>query len=277
MKMKKYLVASLVAVMALSAVAPALASKEGENENRGRETSELRKQEDRQEDRREDRQEDRRNDDQKKKDLEKSLRYAPRAITFVGKLATASTVSEFTSTTTSTTITVNVVNVMPKKSSKIVDPAVVYPVVGNNLVLTLTKKTTFVREFFGKMKLSDMSVGDELRIVAKFNKDGSLSVTAVKDNSIHMISSKKGEVVSLDAVNKTFVFKQGDKTLTVKTDADTKFVSRINNANSTIAFADLKVGSTVRVVGIVNTNLNTVIKTKLVTVKAPAPTSTPSI
>lgn len=267
--MKKYLIGSLVVAVALMSVAPALASQDREQENRGSLISaevkaglKL---------------EDRRNDDQQKKDLEKSLRFAPRALTFVGKLVTVAGVSEFTSTTTSTTITVNVTKVMPNRPKKLTDSAVVYPEVGKNIVLTLTKKTTFVREFLGKMKLSDMSVGDEVRIVAKFNKDGTLSTMALKDNSIHMLESKKGEVVSLDAASKSFVFKQGDKTFTVKTDADTKFVSRIDDTKTTIAFADLKVGSTVRVEGIVNTNLNTVIKTKLVTVKAPAPTSTPSI
>jgi hypothetical protein len=267
--MKKYLIASLVAITTLMSVVPAFASQDREQENRGSLISaeakvglKL---------------EDRRNDDQKKKDLEKSLKFAPRAITFVGKLVTASTVSEFTSTTTSTTITVNVSKVMPNRPKKLIDPAVLYPEVSKNLVLTLTKKTTLVREFLGKMKLSDMSVGDEVRIVAKFNKDGSLFVVAIKDNSIHMISSKKGIIQSIDAVLKSFVFKQGDKTLTVKTDADTKFVSRIDDTKTTITFADLKVGSAVKVEGVVNTNLNTVLKTKLVTVKDPAPTSTTSI
>lgn len=259
--MKKYLLVSLVAVMALGSVAPTFASqdREREQENRGRGISEEVKKElkSKQEDGREDRQEDRRNDQQKRKDLEKSLKFAPRAITFVGKLTAVSNVA-LTSTTPSTTITVNVTKVMPKRPKQMSDLAVVYPEVNKSLVLTVTNKTSLVKGFWGKMKLSDMSVGDEVRVVAKFNKDGSLSVVSLKDNSLHMLSGKKGTIESLDTVNKTFVFKQEKRSLVVKTDSETKFVWDNAGTHMTVNFTDLKVGNVVKVQGVVNTNLNTV-------------------
>lgn len=269
--MKKYLLVTLVAVMALASVAPALASQDREQENRGLGISEAVKAE--LQLKQENRKEDRRSDEQKKKDLARVLKFAPRAITFVGKLTAVSNV-EFSSTTTSTTITVNVSKVMPKRPKQMNDPAVAYPEVNKSLVLNVTNRASLVKGFWGRMKLSDMSVGDELRIVAKFNKDGSLTVLSVKDNSLHMLEGKKGVIQSIDAVLKSFVVKQENRTLTVKTDADTKFVSKVNDTNTAITFADLKVGSNVKVEGLVNTNLNTVVKVKSVTVKDPAPTST---
>ncbi len=264
--MKKYLLLSLVAVMALGSVAPVFASQDREQENRGRGVStevkaELKLKQ-------EDRKDDKRNNEQKRKDLEKSLRFAPRAISFVGKLTAVSSVA-LTSTVPSTTITVNVTKVMPKRPKQMNDSAIVYPEVNKSLVLTVTNKTSLVKGFWSKMKLSDMAVGDELRIIAKFNKDGSLTVLSVKDNSLHALSSKKGVIESIDATLKSFVFKQDNRTLTVKTDAETKFVWDSRDTHMTVNFADLKVGNVVKVQGMVNTNLNTV-KASSVNVKLTA-------
>ncbi len=255
--------------MALASVAPTLASQDREKENRGLGISDEVKAElkARQEDRREDRKED-------KERLAKMLKFAPRSISFVATLTVAPAVSAFSTSTTSTPITVKVTKVTPKRPKQMTDQSVVYPTVDQSLVLTLTNKTQLVRDWFGRMKLSEMTVGDELRIVAKYNKDGSLIVVSVKDNSLHVLSDRKGVIESINAAAQSFVLKQDKRTLTVNTSAETKFVSKLNPTAATISFADLKVGQTVAVDGLVNTNLQAVAKAKVVTVKkdvVPAP------
>jgi len=133
------------------------------------------------------------------------------------------------------------------------------------------------RAYGAKMPVSEMSVGDDLRITAKFNKDGSLEARVIKDNSLHVLKSQKGMVESTDAANLSFVLKQNERVLTVKTDGKTKFQLRGSTSTS---FADLKVGDKVTVKGILNTNLK-VVRANAVTIQrpkvvpVPAPTPVP--
>ncbi len=274
--MKKYLVLSLVAVMALSAVAPALASQDGEKEdNRGRAISELKRELN--DERREDRQEDRRNDDQKKSDLVRALKLAPRAFTIVGKLAMVSSLVEFTSTTTSTDITVNVTKVLPGKANKkMIELGLAYPEVGKNVIFKITNRTSLTKAFGGKMKLSEMSVGDEVRLVVKYNKDGSYFVKVLHNNSLQNLRNGKGTVSSFDTANSSFVWKQEKREATVKVSAQTKVVLVKDGVRSNSSFAEIKVGDVVRIDGTLNSNLKTVSPTKSVTIKRTTVVSTPA-
>ncbi len=252
--MKKYLALPLAVIMSFVSLAPALA-----NENRGnshREVVQIKK---------ELKQEvkDERNEIKDQiKELQKTLRFAPKSLTLVGKLVTINSTS-----TSSTVITVSLDRVMPEEpralsTSTTTSSTLSYPVKNSNITLVINGDTDLIRAYGGKMAVSEMSVGDELHIIAKFNSDGSLSVRIVKDNSLHTILNKRGTVQSINAGNLTFVLKQEDRNLTVHTDSDTKFVLRGNT--TTQSFASLQVGDRVKVDGIINTNLLTVNASKVV-------------
>jgi hypothetical protein len=122
-------------------------------------------------------------------------------------------------------------------------------------VVTLTVKTTLLRAYGGKMKASEMAVGDEVRVVAKYTKEGVIEAKVVKDNSLYVILNRKGTVESIDAANGTFVLKQEKRTLTVKTNSNTKLTLK---GAGDVVFSSLVVGDAVRVEGIVNLNSKTV-------------------
>ncbi|TSC84733.1 MAG: hypothetical protein G01um101413_117 [Parcubacteria group bacterium Gr01-1014_13] len=253
--MKKYLILSLVAVMSLASFAPALAHENrgnGDNEgNHGKgKKNEIRLSVEAKKELKLELREERKEIKDRIKELTESLRFAPRALNFAGKLVSVNSTS-----TSSTEITVNVTRVSPNKPKRLSTSTVSYPEVGTNIKLKITDKTLLIRAFGGKMKVSEMSVGDNLRITAKFNRDGSLDVRVVKDNSLHVLRHKKGVVESINASLKSFVLKQENRNLTVNTNSSTKFHAR---GNTTTSFADLKVGGKVMVTGIVNTNIGIV-------------------
>ncbi len=272
--MKKYLVLSLVAVMSFVSLAPALAHEnEGKNKSNGNKVAvEIRKElnkevkEERKELRKEIKEEKKEVKDEIK-ELEQALRFAPKALTFVGTLVSVNTTS-----TSSTEITINVAKVLPNRPKRMSSSTISYPESGKNITFKITGKTLLIKSYGGKMTVSEMSVGDELRIVGKFSKDGSLDVRVIKDNSLHSLRSKKGVVESIGTSTLSFVLKQDNRTLIVKTDATTKFSMRGNTSTS---FDSLKVGSKVTVSGFVNTNTKTVIAhsvtiNKLMVVPVPA-------
>ena len=233
--MKKIVILSLIAMMSLASLSPALAREDGnKNKGKGKEMSELKKEMKK----------------EKKDNVKNNLRFAPKALTLVGKLVSINTAAS----TTEITITVNKVwPARPKRMSA--SSTIVYPEVGKNLTIKVLRKASMVRAYGAKMKVTEMSVGDELRVTAKFNKDGSLEARVIKDNSLHMLQNQKGAVESVDAAGLSFVLKQPKRTLTVKTDSKTKFHLRGSTSTS---FADLKVGEKVMVKGILNSQLKVV-------------------
>lgn len=245
-------------IMSLASFAPALAVENAGKKNVGKEIKELKKEI----------KEERKEVKKEVKELQNVLRFAPKALTLLGKLVSVN------SATSSTEIVVNVSKVLPGRPKKMpTSTAMSYPEKGKDIVLKITDKTSLIRAYGAKMKISEMSVGDELRIVAKFNQDGSLEARVVKDNSLHTLLNKKGIVESIDVAGLSFVLKQDSRMLNVKTDDKTKFFLKGSTSTS---FADLKVGDKVTVNGIVNTNIKTVYA-KSVTMKRPlvAPTPTP--
>ncbi len=283
--MRKYFILSLVAVMSLVSLAPALATENEGRKGKGKEVAEMKK-----ELRKEIKEEKKEMKEEKKeikdrlKELEKAIRFVPKALTLVGKLVSVNTATS----STSTEITVNVTKVLPGRPKKMPTSTVAYPEAGKDIVLKVSDKTLLIRAYGAKMEVSEMSVGDELRIVAKFGKDGLLDVRVVKDNSLHALRNKKGIVESINASILSFVLKQDNRNLTVKTDEKTKFHMKGNTSTS---FANLKVGDKVTVNGIVNINTKTVdansvtLKKSVVisvpppvvpTSTIPTPTSTPT-
>jgi len=257
--MKKLAILSLVAMLSLVSVAPAFARAD-KKENKGRVVSEMKK-------------EMKKENKEEKTELEKSLRFAPKALTLAGKLVSVNT------TASTTEITIMVDKVWPAKPKRMPTSTVTYPEVGKNLTITVPKKALLVRAYGAKMKVSEMSVGDDLRITAKFNKDGSLEARVIKNNSLHVLLNQKGAIESIDTAGLSFVLKQKKRTLTVKTDGKTKFHLRGSTSTS---FADLKAGDKVMVKGILNTNFKvvyahtvTIQRPKVMPVPVPAPTPAP--
>ncbi len=243
--MKKYLVSALVAVMSFVSLAPALAHENEGNgkENRGESAkvkTELRLEV----------KGERKDIKDHLKDLAQALRFAPKAINLAGKLVSVNIIS-----TSSAEITVNVARVSPGRPKKMPTSTIAYPQVSTTVTFKITDKTSFIKAWGGKMTISEMTVGDELHITAKFNADGSVDVRLVKDNSLHVLRNKKGIIESINAGIMSFVLKQDNRSLTVKTDANTKFYT---TGNTSTSFSSLQVGSKVKVGGVVNTNTNIV-------------------
>lgn len=272
--LKKYIILSLVAVMSLGSLTPAFARDNDRGNNGKREVAQAKKElkKEIKEERKEMREEVRDEIKDRLEDLKKALKFAPRSIAFTAKLVSA---SPSTTTVSSTEIVVNVARVFPVRHKQIPTSTINYPEKNQNITLKINDKTTLVRAYGGKMKLSEMAVGDELHIVAKFNADGSLDVKIVRDNSLHVIEHKSGVVESINVSGLSFVLKQSNRVLTVNTDGETKFYMK---RSTTTSFATLQVGDKVSVEGIINTNLKTV-KARSVTIgkrAVVAPTSTPS-
>ncbi len=244
--MKKIAVLSLIAMLSLVSFAPALARND-ENGGKGKEMSELKK-------------ETKKEKKEDKNEMEKHLRFAPKSLSLAGKLVSINTAAS----TTEITITVN--KAWPAKPKRMsASSTVVYPEVGKDLVIKVPKKAMLIRAYGAKMKVSEMSVGDDLRITARFNKDGLVEARVIRDMSLHILLNQKGAVESIDAAGLSFVLKQEKRTLTIKTDAKTKFHLRGSTSTS---FADLKVGDKVMVKGILNTNLK-VVYANAVTIQIP--------
>ncbi|OGH91365.1 MAG: hypothetical protein A2534_03750 [Candidatus Magasanikbacteria bacterium RIFOXYD2_FULL_39_9] len=273
--LKKYIILSLVAVMSLGSLTPALAHDGNDKGNNGkREVAQAKKElkKEIKEERKEMREEVRDEVKDKLEALKKALKFTPRSLSFTAKLVS---VSNVTTTPSSTEIVVSVARVFPVRHKQIPTSTINYPEKDKNITLKISDKTTLVRAYGGKMKLSEMAVGDQLHIVAKFNADGSLDVRVLRDNSLHIILHKSGMVESINTSDLSFVLKQSNRVLTVNTDGETKFYMK---RTTTTSFADLKVGDKVSVEGIINLNSKTV-KARSVTIskRAPvAPTSTPT-
>lgn len=242
--MKKYLILSLVAVMSLVSLVPALAHENEGKKNEVRANIEIKKE------LKLEIKEERKEFKDRIKELTRALRFAPRAVNLTGKLVSINNVS-----TSSAEITVNIARVSPNRPKNMPSSTLSYPKASTTITLKITNKTHLTKASGGRMKVSEMSVGDDLRMVVKFNTDGSLDLRELKDNSLHVLRHKKGIIESINATLKSFVLKQENRNLTVKTDAGTKFSSRGNTSTS---FSNLQVGSKVMVKGVVNTNTNIV-------------------
>jgi len=266
--MKNYLILSLVAVMSLVSLSPALANENKENKGNKGKNAEVRANVEIKKELKLEIKEERKGLKDKIKELTHALRFAPRAVNLTGKLVSVNNVS-----TSSAEITVNIARVSPNKPKNMPSSTLTYPQASTTITLKITDKTSLIKAWGGRMKISEMSAEDQLHMVVKFNADGSLDLRVLRDNSLHILRNKKGIVESINASITSFILKQNKRNLTVKTDANTKFQLRGNTSTS---FADIKVGDKVTVSGIINTNLNTV-NAVLIIIKKPAVSVSTSI
>ncbi len=134
---------------------------------------------------------------------------------------------------------------------------------GTKLLVDITNDTKLVRRYLGKALLAEFSEGDEVRIIGRLNEsNGHLTAKFIKNNSIQKlgVAYRMGEVMAIDAAAKSFAVKllsrtpRNDMEWTIKTNADTKFHKNGNEAT----FADVQIGSKVRVRGLANRLLKTV-------------------
>ncbi|MFH1292493.1 MAG: hypothetical protein ABIH87_04850 [bacterium] len=111
--------------------------------------------------------------------------------------------------------------------------------------------THFVRKYWGKSSLQELTVGDKLFLVVLDYGNGNYQALLVKDNSIfwRMVA---GKVADINYNDKTFVLLHGNKKLKVQATNKTKYmVPGVLNPD----FDDLKEGQRVRAHGVVNSRL----------------------
>lgn len=243
MQVQKYIVASLAIAVSAVSMAPALAmdnpSREGKNDLL-KVKQELRTEIKIEKD----------SLKEKVKEMSKKWRFTTRTVMVTGKVTAVNSASA-----SAPEVTISVTKVGPMMPKSWPTSTVPYPTPSSSLVLKLTDKTSLYRGYWGKMKLAEVAVGDEVKAAVKFNEDGTLNVKWFQDESLHVILRNSGTVESVNAVNGTFVLKQTNRTVTVKTTAATKIKLKPNTA---ITLNDVKVGDTVHVQGIINLNTKTV-------------------
>ena len=179
-------------------------------------------------------------------------------------------------TTLPATIVVNVSKVAPKKNKKW---AGAYPEVKKEVTMIVDSNTKFVRKYWGKSSLEEVTIGDKLDVRVKTNEDGTVTATLIKDDTLQWTwKVHNGAIDGLDLTAKTFTLKQKNgKSVTVKVDVKTKIF--VPNAASTSTFDGLQNGQVAHIRGIIN-NKTKVITASLVRVsvpkvEAPVVTSTP--
>jgi len=168
-------------------------------------------------------------------------------------------------------ITVN--KVTPKKNKKWTGA---YPEVKKEVTVLVDANTKFVRKYWGKSSLEELTVGDKLDVRVKTNEDGTVTATLVKDDTLHWTwKIHNGRISNLDATAQTFTLTQNEKkSWTVKVDAKTKIlVPPYSSTSST--FADLKVDQIAHVRGVINTKTK-VINASMIRVNVPEVQATTS-
>lgn len=198
-------------------------------------------------------------------------KYVRRPASIQGELMSMS------GTTLPATIVVNVSKVAPKKNKKWTDA---YPEIKKELTVLVDANTKFVRKYWGKSSLEELTVGDKLDVRVKTNEDGTVTAILVKDDTLHWTwKVHNGKIENLDAAAKTFILKQrnGVSAKVIVNDKTKIWAPPYTATSST--FADLQNGQVAHVRGIIN-NKTKVIAASLVRVNPlvealPMTTSTP--
>lgn len=180
-------------------------------------------------------------------------KYVRRSVNVQGELVSVS------GTTFPATLVVKVEKLSPKKNKKWTGA---YPEVGKEMTVKVYSDSKFVRKWWGKSSLEELTAGDKLELTVKTNEDGTVTASRVKNDSLQWSwKVHNGIVENLDLSNKTFTLKQSNGTLvSVKVDDKTKVVV-LSGANKpeTGTVNNLQNGNHVHVRGVVNN------KTKVVT------------
>lgn len=164
----------------------------------------------------------------------------------------------------STELVITVKSFSPKKHKNWTG---LYPEKEKDFTVVVNDKTKFVRRYWGKSSLAELTVGDSLHINGKFNKErAAFTANLIKNDSMHVtLRVQNGKIDSINAADSSFVLKKKDVALTVKVDAKTKLVKE---EGVVITFADLKVGDEVHARGVINTQTK-VLAASLVRVNSP--------
>lgn len=147
---------------------------------------------------------------------------------------------------------------------------------GKKYQINITSQTKFRRKFWGTSKLSEFSIGDQVKVVGRFlvNSADTINAVIVRNLSIEKRwGAYFGEITKKNETN--FVIKTKKRgELTIYFTSQTKFVSR---DNKTINYKDVKTGDRVRIKGIWDGKLNKITEVDQVkdfsTPPKPAPTN----
>ena len=164
------------------------------------------------------------------------------------------------------TLVVKINKIAPKKNKKW---AGAYPKVKKEVAVLVDANTKFVRKYWGKSSLEELTVGDKLDVRVKTNEDGTVTATLVKDNTLHWTwKVHNGVIEGLDATAKMFTLKQrnGVSAKVIVNDKTKILVPSYSSTSST--FANLQNGQIAHVRGIINTKTK-MITASLVRVSAP--------
>jgi len=145
-------------------------------------------------------------------------------------------------------ITIKLERVSPKKNSKW---AGTYPEEGKEVVILVDSGTKFVRKYWNKSNLGEMTLGDKLDVKIKTNSDGTVTASYIRNESLSWsLRAHNGTIANLDITNKTFTLNQRNgQVVNVKMDDKTKvFVS----SSTTTSLADLKNDQLAHVRGLYN-------------------------
>ncbi len=215
--MKKIILSSLVALLSLSLAMPVLATNDND-ENRGVE---------------------------KIKKQAVSVVYQPRAVTARGSITAISGL------VLPADVTVKLEKITPKSLKNY--PGT-FPVESSAVIMHLTKDAKIVRKYMGKADFSELAIGDKVSVTGKLQNDGTINVSMIKDESVHVIfNAKKGAVTAVDVAGNSFVVKNNDKEFKIFVTADTK-IAKAGLVKPTLA--DLKAGDDVVVRGVVRQSAN---------------------
>lgn len=257
--MKKISYIALVALLSLSLLAPVLATENssGVSPNLGKseeakKAAELKKAE------------QRKLLEAKKAELKKQAEERELQRSLSRPLVIGGILKEIKTNASTTELVITVKSFSPKKHKNWTG---LYPEKEKVFTVVVTDKTKFVRRYWGKSSLAELTVGDSLHINGKFNKERAVfTANLIKNDSMHLaLRVHSGKIDSVDAANSSFVLKKKDSTLTVKVDAKTKLVKE---EGVIITLADLKVGAEAHVRGVLNTQTK-VLTALLVRVNSP--------
>lgn len=168
------------------------------------------------------------------------------------------TIASMSSTATPATLVVTVSQSWPAIAS-------------SSLSVQVDANTIINRQYWGKSDLSQLNVGDAVQVFGQLNDPSTLHALFIKDNSI-VSDTHVGVINSIDVNAQTFVLRANANAsttadLTVHATDQTKITDRAGNV---LSFGALNVGDSVRVIGILDTQSNSVLAQSIRDASQPA-------
>ena len=248
--MKKFLIFSIMGLVALVGATPALAGKIDTVSAPGRERSE----------------EVRADKAEKKETKESEKKFVVRSVKVAGTVSEVKTGA----------FVVKVAETWPKKAQKWEG---VFPKENQLVTVKVEEKSKVIARNRHQLSLANFIVGDVVQVVGKLNEDGTMTAVTIKNERaiMHKVTAK---IESIDSATASFTIKReglfgflkkGETMWTVKTDSTTEFtVPGVDNA----AFTNLQVGDKVQVRGMVRGDSKEVLAKVVRVKKVTAPSET---